>query len=216
MGWSAADLDAYYQRLKEPTAHAGQAGGVSREDGGTVYSFTVPGAPRTKKTSQRIAFIPAKGNACAKCGKVSAKGSRQCQFCGARLGFTKVLPSEAFGEWFAESMKYAPMIRAKLTQAGAALPLEGWIWVKATFYRDRNTGDLLGYEQALADFLQEPLTNDRGKRIRDGAGVYFDDVQIQSWDGSRLAKDSASPRIEVEIRVIGSRPVNGNLFAEEQ
>jgi hypothetical protein len=159
-----------------------------------VMSFTVPGPPRTKKTSQRIVQIKAKG--------------------GGR-GFTKILPSEAFMEWFKRAMQYAPLIRAQLARAGVRLPITAFVQVRATFYRDRDSGDLLGYEQALADWLQAPKINERGKLIRQGAGVIADDVQIRSWDGSRLSKDAACPRIEVELSVIGERPASGDLFEEE-
>ena len=49
-----------------------------------------------------------------------------------------------------------------------------------------------------------------------GAAVIHDDVQIRSWDGSRLAKDAACPRIEVAIRVIATRPASGELFQQEE
>lgn len=58
--------------------------------------------------------------------------------------------------------------------------------MKASFFRERSVGDLVNYLQALADALQE-------------AGVVADDRLIASWDGSRLHKDSARPRIELEI-----------------
>ena len=46
--------------------------------------------------------------------------------------------------------------------------MTGPVRVSATFYRDRNAGDLVGYMQALADALQK-------------AGVLVDDRQIVSW-----------------------------------
>jgi hypothetical protein len=180
-----------------------------------VYRFTLPTTPRTKKTSNRLAFIPAKGGMCIHCGKPCGK-SPKCPNCGKRVGFTKVLPSEAFTDFFKESMTYAPKIRAELTRAGASLPLEGWLELKATIYRDRDSGDLLGYLQALCDWLQAPRMNKKGKQARDGAAIIHDDVQIRSLDGSRLAKDSACPRIECELRVIGERARPGDLFAEAE
>jgi hypothetical protein len=146
-----------------------------------TLSLTIPSAPRTKKTSQRIVQIKGKN------------GSR---------GFTKILPSEAHEAWFKLAMTYAAAIRGQLARAGVSLPLAGPVEVSATFYRDRDSGDLLGYEQALADWLQEPKVNEQGKTVRKGAGIIRDDVQIKSWDGSRLAKDSVRPRIELEIREI--------------
>jgi hypothetical protein len=159
-----------------------------------LITWTLTGAPRTKKTSNRI---------------VQVKGKD-----GAR-GFTKILPSEAHQEWFKAAMQQAPGIRLQLSSAGIGLPLEGWLQVRATFFRDRESGDLLGYLQAIADWMQEPKCNVQGRTVRNGAGIIHDDVQIRSWDGSRLAKDASCPRIEVEISVLSSRPVAGELFAEE-
>lgn len=161
----------------------------------SAISFTLAGPPRTKKTSNRIIQIRGKN--------------------GAR-GFTKILPSEAHEEWFKVAMQQAPGIRSQLAIAGVSLPIDGWLEVHATFYRDRDSGDLLGYLQALADWLQEPKENDQGKTVRKGAGIIRDDVQIRSWDGSRLAKDAARPRIEVAIEVMTSRPVAMNLFGKEE
>lgn len=109
-------------------------------------------------------------------------------------------------------MTYVPLIRRESQRTGVELPIVGDIAVRATFYRDRSSGDLLGYEQALADFLQEPIyrmdkKTGKPKIARDGAGVIRDDVQIVSWDGSRLMKDAANPRIEVAIEVVLDRAI---------
>ena len=61
--------------------------------------------------------------------------------------------------------------------------------------------------QGLADWLHSdrwsaPQPGKRPKLIRKGAGIIEDDVQIVSWDGSRLAKDAARPRIEVTVFVV--------------
>jgi hypothetical protein len=144
-------------------------------------AFTIAGPPRTKKTSNRIVQIRAKG--------------------GGR-GFTKILPSEAHEAWFKAAMQQAPGIRAALLRAGVRLPLAGLLNVRAMFYRDRLSGDATGFYQGLADWLQEPRANKDGKTIRQGAGIIRDDAQIVSWDGSRLLKDAARPRIEVQIEVV--------------
>lgn len=135
-----------------------------------TLSFTIPGAPRTKKTSPRV-------------------------FPGVR--FPKVLPSEAHEAWFAEAMSYAPKIVSQLREAGAELPLQGPVEVTAVFYRENGVeGDLNGYMQALGDWLQAPKLRPR----RNGAGIIADDSQIESWDGTRRAIDRTAPRIEVTIR----------------
>jgi hypothetical protein len=155
--------------------------------------FTIAGSPRTKKTSNRIVRIPGKN------------GSR---------GFTKILPSAAHEAWFMQAMSQAPAIRSALLCAGAQLPLAGEINARVTFYRDRESGDFLGYAQALADFLQAPKYDDKGKVTRKGAGIILDDEQIKSWDGSRLAKDAARPRIEVCLEVTRERAVQAELLTE--
>ena len=134
--------------------------------------FTILGAPRTKKTSQRIVHVGA---------------------------FVKVLPSKQYQEWFKNSMRQAPLIRRSLEEQGGSLPLTGEVRVQAIFYRDAVRGDLLGYAQGLADYLQEPALSRTGKPRRKGAGVILDDAQIVSWDGTRALVDRANPRIEVEI-----------------
>jgi hypothetical protein len=143
-----------------------------------VY-FTVFGAPRTKKTSNRIVRF------------------------GKAKEFTRILPSEAHEEWFKRAMTQAPIIKRGLLDAGFELPLVGNYNARVLFYRDAQTGDTCGYYQAIADFLQEPTWGKNGRMTRNGAGVLKDDKQIRSWDGSRLRKDAATPRIEVTLELIG-------------
>jgi hypothetical protein len=139
-------------------------------------------APRTKKTSSRLVM---------------------------RGKFPRILPSAAYMEWFHLAMQQAPRIRRELAAQGAHLPLAGAVEVSAVFYRERLTGDLVGFAQALGDWLQEP----RHKPKRNGAGIIKDDAQIDSWDGSRRAKDAARPRIEVTIRALG--PGQAEMSFEE-
>ena len=124
--------------------------------------------------------------------------------------FHKLLPSRPYLEWFALAMQQAPRIRRELAARGAHLPLAGLVEVSAVFYRQTCVGDLCGFLQALGDYLQEP----RRKPKRNGAGIIKDDAQIDSWDGSRRAKDAANPRIEVTIRVLG--PGQAELFEEDE
>jgi hypothetical protein len=112
-------------------------------------------------------------------------------------------------------MTQVPIIRAVFARADIILPIAGDVSIKATFWRDRNSGDLLGYEQALADFLQEPVQRN-GKTVRKGSGVILDDRQVVSWDGSRLAKDAGRPRIEITIEVVRERAVPLALNLEEE
>ena len=57
---------------------------------------------------------------------------------------------------------------------------------RALLYRDALIGDAAGYYQALADWLES-------------SGVIVNDRLIVQWDGSRLLKDAARPRIEVTL-----------------
>jgi hypothetical protein len=145
-------------------------------------------APRTKKTHQRIVQIKAKG--------------------GGR-GFTKVLPSEAHEAWFKATLQECLVITAELRRQ-IELPIAHDLNCAALFYRDANTGDAVGYYQALADILQEQIVKD-GKVRRKGAGIILDDRQIVQWDGSRLLKDAADPRIEVTLTVVKEQPVSREL-----
>lgn len=63
-------------------------------------------------------------------------------------------------------------------------PLTRKLNCAATFYRDRTSGDAVGYYQGLADLLEK-------------RGIVANDSLIVSWDGSRLAKDATNPRTEL-------------------
>src|SRR5579884_4017709 len=89
----------------------------------------------------------------------------------------RVLPSEAFETWQSSAV---PQLRIFWT---CKPPIERPVNVAAVFYRDASRGDAVGYYQSLADILQT-------------AGVVEDDKWIVSWDGSRLDKDAANPRVE--------------------
>ena len=56
----------------------------------------------------------------------------------------------------------------------------------ALFYRDALRGDAVGFYQGLADVLEK-------------AGIVENDKFIVSWDGSRLRKDAARPRVELVL-----------------
>ena len=99
-----------------------------------------------------------------------------------RLNRAVHLPSEAHEEWHdATLVQLAPLVAAR-----AGLPIRGVVHVCALFYRHAIVGDLVGFEQALGDLLEH-------------AGIIGNDRQIVSWDGTRLLKDAARPRIEVRI-----------------
>ena len=97
--------------------------------------------------------------------------------------FHKVMPSEAFMTWQSIAV---PQLR--IAAAGRS-PLRQPVNVRAMWYRDAERGDLVGYMQALADVLQT-------------AGIVEDDKWIRGWDGSRLSKDAARPRVELHIELL--------------
>jgi glycine/D-amino acid oxidase-like deaminating enzyme len=97
-----------------------------------------------------------------------------------------VTPNKPGGiQWRAWSDAVSPRIRSALATAGMA-PIAYPVNCRAIFYRDANRGDAVGYYQGLADVLEK-------------AGVVINDVCITTWDGSRLRKDAANPRVEVEL-----------------
>lgn len=99
-----------------------------------------------------------------------------------RTGRPCPLPSAAWCKW-CDSV--SPPIRSALARAGVA-PISHPVNCRAIFYRDANRGDAVGYYQGLADVLEK-------------AGVVTNDVCITTWDGSRLRKDAANPRVELEL-----------------
>lgn len=132
-------------------------------------------------------------------------------------------PSDAYQTWFDTLYLHRTSIQSALTTKGARLPILDEISIEAHFYRDVDRGDALGYEQALADAMQADqwkCGNCKKKTIilancphcrgsiaamthsRKGLGIIGDDAQVVHWDGSRLHKDAARPRIEVVIRTL--------------
>jgi hypothetical protein len=153
--------------------------------------LTVHGEPRTKKTHNETFLVGF--------GKHGAGVRRWLQgiislpekhLVRAVLSRCRVGPSKQYRKW----LKDAPFT---LHPPIDPLPLLAQPWhCKATFFRARRTGDLLGYEQALADWLQDKnLSSTRGVKLH----VLPDDKWIESWDGSRLEIDREKPRVEVEL-----------------
>lgn len=73
--------------------------------------------------------------------------------------------------------------------APGCVPIDAPVNCRALFYRDRAAGDAVGYYQGLADLLER-------------RGVIRNDVLIVSWDGSRLLKDAANPRVELVLEAV--------------
>lgn len=138
-----------------------------------MVALTIPIAPRTKKTSNAVVFK-----------RVATKTlpSGFCTRC-RRAALPIVLPSEAFRDFQATAL---PHLRR---QWRGRPPIAAPVCVNATFYREALRGDLVGYMQALADVLE-------------AAGVLVNDRLIVAWDGTRMEKDAARPRIEIEIAIL--------------
>lgn len=142
-----------------------------------MFSLVVVGTPRTKKTSNRLAW------------RFSRRLGRKVRI---------VLPSAAWARW----VKAAVIIELPLgtrwqprgTLSGRVLlglhPLTTEpVRCRALFYRDKNHGDAVGFYQGLADLLEK-------------RGILANDRQIIDWSGSTLLKDAKHPRVEVELEVI--------------
>lgn len=129
--------------------------------------LALPGAPRTKKTSNR----------CFEMGK-------RCPVC-KRGKWTSVHPSEAWETW---RDLLVPQMRQSLPQPWT--PIAYKVNCAALYFREKDIGDSAGFNTGLADLLE-------------AAGVVANDRFIVSWDGSRLLKDSARPRVELVLTPIG-------------
>lgn len=126
--------------------------------------FTIIGSPRTKKTSQQIAK-------------------------NRRTGSMFIVSDPVKKKYQQTAVEQLTAQLAEMREYGAWIPFDGPVQVRATFYRDKNLGDLVGYFQMLADCLEKSC-------------VVVNDRLIMSWDGSRMTKDSDNPRTEVEITTL--------------
>ena len=93
------------------------------------------------------------------------------------------IQSEAYEAWNASAQSQLAKVRS---ESNVPLPLAFQVNCRALFLRDAERGDAVGYYQGLADALQE------GRIIED-------DRLVVSWDGSRILKDSANPRVIVSL-----------------
>jgi len=135
---------------------------------GESITFVLPVTPRTKKNSRVHAKV--RGRTVPLPSKVYRKMEADV-LVWART--SSVLdPARVSGPWGYSTLELAQPLNCE-----------------ATFYRDADRGDAVGYYQGLADALE-------------AAGVVADDKWIKQWDGSRLAKDAGRPRIEVTLTAI--------------
>lgn len=91
-----------------------------------------------------------------------------------------IMPSKQAKSWQKDAA--AQIARQNVNRLHLQRPVN----VVALVYRERAVGDLVNYLQAIADALEQ-------------AGVVRNDKWIVTWDGSRLKKDKARPRVEITI-----------------
>jgi Holliday junction resolvase RusA-like endonuclease len=118
-----------------------------------TFSFTITGAPRTKKNSGQM--VPAR-----------ASDGRP---------FVRVVPSEAYRAWNKAAQPQLLLAKKKLN---GHVPINVSVNVAAAFYREAKAGDAVGYYQALADALEEAgiVVNDRLVEQWDGSRLLKDAV----------------------------------------
>lgn len=133
----------------------------------TAVRFVLDVEPATKKTSQQVVY--------------SKKRNRPF-----------VLPSETNKKFVRRAVPQLEAVAQQMGLIKGAL-LGQPVLVSAQFYRRGSfSGDLINYQQALADVMEGTLlANDRW---------------IMGWDGSRLAVDRHAPRIEVLMVPAGLVP----------
>jgi hypothetical protein len=141
-----------------------------------TLKLVILGKPATKKTSNRI-MRNKKTNA------------------------PFVMPSKKSKDWEKNAIdqlnrlgRPAPLDGAAGNRGMTPLVITRPVSVNAQIYRDRNTGDLHNFFQAIGDALQGG--GSKNKRV---PCVLADDSQIKSWDGSRCRIDKANPRVELTI-----------------
>jgi Holliday junction resolvase RusA-like endonuclease len=107
----------------------------------------------------------------------------KCPVCKLGRGQVRVFPSKqfrAYQEGVANYVRTKPQLQ---------LAVSAPVALAAVFYRDRASGDLMGYVQGLCDLLQH-------------CGIILNDRQVASLDGTRLDKDAGNPRVEISLTVL--------------
>lgn len=105
---------------------------------------------------------------------------------------TYTVPSEAHEHWEMNAMRSLPEIRRRAAALGIGLPIGADVNCAALIYRHADVGDAVGFYESIADWMQ-------------GAGIVKNDVQVRSWDGTRLMKDAERPRVEITLDELPAR-----------
>lgn len=179
-----------------------------------IVRLVLPGAPRTKKNSQRIAPINYVKN-------------------GKRMKVYRIQPSKAYERWFKNLLTYTPVYKQ---QVGSVLPLplaNDFNLGMRVYLQNSRGGDLVGYQEAVLDALQAPvwrkkveehygIKTEKLVKKRDGIGIYQDDAQCVGTDDCRIAGVDSRPRIEVTLTFFGEprkfvelADAQGSLFDDD-
>lgn len=100
-----------------------------------------------------------------------------------QLPHPRLFPSPQYQEWHRKAV--AEML-PKVQELKPYLPITCAVHCWVQIYRERDTGDKIGYLQGVYDWLQD-------------MGILSDDRQVLSDDGSRMHTDVESPRVELVI-----------------
>lgn len=158
-----------------------------------TFDLIVLGAPRTKKTHNdlvRLPPLPGRHKA-----RMVLMPSRQWRQWVKGAAIVVLAEGRSCDYTYLRPFKRGRMIdQERVTLPGyfflGLRPLTTErVRCAATFYRDRNHGDAVGYFQGLADLLEK-------------RSVLKNDRQIVDWAGSQLLKDAKRPRVEVRIEVL--------------
>lgn len=154
------------------------------------WDLTVLGPPRTKKTSNEIHLTVNKQYVVRWVRGLQNLAAGELM--RAILMKVKVQPNKRWRQW----AKHAPIIMqpelpiVMVEKKPVFESIDCDVHITAVFYRERAAGDLLGYEQGLADLLEQRK-------------VIVNDRQLVCWDGSKLDKDKERPRVELMLHRVG-------------
>lgn len=114
-------------------------------------------------------------------GEIRSKKNSKRIFTNPHSRKKIVIPTEAYEKWRIDSQKWV-MVSIDKQMFPIKVPLS----VEAMIYYKGNRPDLSGAMESIGDCFEGCL--------------WENDKLIMSWDGTRLEKDNAFPRIEMVLR----------------
>jgi len=142
--------------------------------------FVIEGPPRTAKNSQQIARTR-RGTPFVTKGHVARDWQRD-----AVRQLTKQYPQQVAGTKLETGAVCIKVDRKRGIVTWFYNVVTAPVNLRALIYRDKRTGDTVGYLQAICDALE-------------AAHVIANDKQIETFDGSRPLVDRERPRVEIEL-----------------